>query len=713
MIGVISLFLGCICSFISLFSYLNRTGRKDKRQKASDPSFHLGAFCYQLTVIFAVIAGAFFLYVILTDQFQYKYIWSYSSSNLPFFYKVAVFWAGQEGSFLLWLLLHSLIGYILLKRKCMPVPAFIAYLSVQVFLQLLLLLKNPFVLQLGATAQGMGLNPLLQDFWMVIHPPIVFIGYALFAVPFAYAIGALLEEKHTDWLEKSLPWALAAWGFLGTGIFLGGFWAYKTLGWGGYWGWDPVENASLIPWLTGGALVHVLLLARKKAGAQRFAYITAIYTFILVLYGTYLTRSGVLSDFSVHSFGKDSSASTMAFLIGAIALLATLVLAVKWSTIFAGKIYDSLCSREFLLTAGAAALMGLAILVLIGTSTPLLSQLLGQPQSINPDFYNHCTLPLAAILLFLAILATRQKWHAQNILSQALRPIFLAAIVLAAAISFVYGLTNPLVILTIIFALALLLSSILKLCQRQAAASSLGHLGLSVLCLGVLLSSLAAEKTSIAMQPGESIAVFGEELRYDGIDASVPEQKKQLFSVLSENEQIKALTKYTPDGREAAHEPAIYRTLQGDLYLSPSQKQAPEKQLLRLAMNEPKELDGKTYCLKSIRMDASSPEALKFIAAISLRSAKGETSYELAMVHDNGSFQSEPVQTPDDLEISLQALNKDKQEISIAVQDIKVTDSPELELDVSFKPMIFLVWLGCALITLSCFLAFAKNFCRK
>jgi hypothetical protein len=147
--------------------------------------------------------------------------------------------------------------------------------------------------------------------------------------------------------------------------------------------------------------------------------------------------------------------------------------------------------------------------------------------------------------------------------------------------------------------------------------------------------------------------------------------------------------------------------------LSPSQKQAPEKQLLRLAMNEQKELDGTTYCLKSIRMDTSNTEALKFIAAISLRSAKGENNYELAMVHDNGSFQSEPIQTPDDLEISLQALNKDKQEISIAVQDIQAADSPELDLDISFKPMIFLVWLGCALITLSCFLAFAKNLRHK
>jgi cytochrome c-type biogenesis protein CcmF len=709
MIGVISLFLGCICSFIALFSYCSHFSRESIQPKELQQRFHLGAFCYQLTVIFSIIAAVFFMYVILNDQFQYKYIWSYSSADLPIFYKIAVFWAGQEGSFLLWLLLHSLVGYVLQKKNLMPTPGFIAYIAIQAFLQILLLVKNPFILQSGAAGHGMGLNPLLQDFWMVIHPPIVFIGYALFAVPFAYAISGLIREKHKEWIDQALPWALAAWAFLGAGIFIGGYWAYKTLGWGGYWGWDPVENASLIPWLTGTALVHFLLVARHKAGTYRFAYFTAIYTFILVLYGTYLTRSGVLSDFSVHSFGRDSSAATLSLLISGLALASTLVLAIKWSTIFSGKIYKSFCSREFLLTAGGTALLGLTVLIFLGTSTPLFSQLLGQPQSISPDFYNHCTLPLTAVILFLAILGSQQKWDEQSFKAKKSQSIFFAVIVIGLVLAFKYTITNPLSILTICLSLGLFVSSLIRLCQKKYVTAAIGHLGLSMLCFGIILSSMSAEKTTIEIGPGQTIVVFGQNLRYDGSDTPQATQKRQLFSILPDKTQIAALTKCTADGHEAAHEPAIYRTISGDLYLSPIQRPAPEKQQMHLSIDQTQELAGQKYTLKSVHMDSSDPAALKFIAQISIQSNAGEKEYDLTMVHDNGSFQAAPVYTADDQELSLQALNKDKQDVSITVADRSQTDSPGLEIEASFKPMIFFVWLGCALITLGCFAACANR----
>ena len=705
MIGVISLFLGCLCSIIACMAYIIKALRQqNSATKSSD--FSWGAFCYQLTVIFSLTASGALLYALLQNQFQYTYVWSYSSLAAPLAYKIAAFWAGQEGSFLLWLLLHCLIGGWLLKKSALSDAGFAAYTAIQVFLQILLLVKNPFMLQPSPGPDGMGLNPLLQDFWMVIHPPIVFIGYALFAVPFAFAISALWQKQQDRWLEKALPWAAAAWAFLGAGIFIGAYWAYKTLGWGGYWGWDPVENASLIPWLTGTALLHVLQLARKKKAAQGFAHIAAIYTFLLVLYGTYLTRSGVLSDFSVHSFGKDSSAGILSLLIFLLTLAATLLLCVRWSELPGGEIFQTFCSREFFLTGGTMALMGLAALVLIGTSTPLLTQFMRQPQSISSSFYNHCTLPLGTVLLLAALFACWQSWQ-DSVLrnSRALLAGGLFSLVSALGAAWIYQITNPPAVLALAAAIALLLQSLLQLTKGFSPALSIGHAGFALLAAGILLSSLGAQKENIQLSAGEKALVFNQEILYQGSEKSTAQTKEDLFLLPQTGRQSNALTKYTADGREAAHEPAIFHSLTQDLYIAPGQQNKPERQMLRLAKDQTAELSGTSFLLKSVTMDKTAGDALSFTVLLAVKTAQSQQNVLLTMVHDSGHFTSSPVTIDDHLQLSIQALNPDKQEASIVIADMGESGSGQLVLEISTKPWISLVWAGCILITAGCFLS--------
>ena len=212
---------------------------------------------YYIHTVAVVAASAFLLYALLTHQFQYYYVYANTDLSLGTAYLFSAFWAGQEGSYLFWALCGAVAGLFLLKKehnlRHLVMPVFMAG---QAFLLLFLVLDSPFRLLDWIPADGTGLNPLLKDPWMVIHPPIVFIGYALLIIPFAYAVAALYARDYHQGFMPALPWAVCGWFFLGAGIFIGGVWAYRVLGWGGYWGWDPVENASLIPWLAGTALVH-------------------------------------------------------------------------------------------------------------------------------------------------------------------------------------------------------------------------------------------------------------------------------------------------------------------------------------------------------------------------------------------------------------------------------------------------------------------------
>lgn len=284
--------------------------------KLNRPGFlHTGRVAFYGASALVLLQAVLLMWGLHTHHFEWQYVFSYSALDLSGFYLTATFWGGQEGTFLLWLLLGSIYGLVLIRQQLKSESYVMGFLIlVQVFIVIILIKKNPFAYVWDVFPQhfpvgevpvdGRGLNPLLQNPWMIIHPPILFVGYSSTSILFAFAMAALVTRRAAEWVDQVFSYSLFVSLALGTGIILGGYWAYTTLGWGGYWGWDPVENSSLIPWLTSLALLHTLLIQRKSGGLYKTNIFLALLTFLLVLWGSFLTRSGVLSDFSVHSFSE-------------------------------------------------------------------------------------------------------------------------------------------------------------------------------------------------------------------------------------------------------------------------------------------------------------------------------------------------------------------------------------------------------------------------
>ena len=370
-------------------------GRKDL--------LHAARSAYATFVTCIVAASGVLLALLLQHRFDVSYVNAYSSRDLPLHFLISTFWGGQEGSFLLWCFWGALIGLVVWRSaKEMEAPVMIVYLSTFLGIVAILCKQSPFRILPGAPPEdGVGLNPLLQDPWMVIHPPVMFSGFASLSVPFSFAIAALWKKRWDGWVVRAIPWALFTFVTLGTAILMGGYWAYKTLGWGGYWGWDPVENTSLVPWLFTAALVHGMYLQRSKKRHRKVNLILACLAFIAILYGTFLTRSGILADFSVHSFvdlgitaGSSGSCSASSVLS-----LGDDRRALEVDPDRHGRGASPILSRGVLFILGIAAFCALAFVIMLGTSAPLLTRLTGNPSQVQTGFYNKTTTPAAALIV--------------------------------------------------------------------------------------------------------------------------------------------------------------------------------------------------------------------------------------------------------------------------------------------------------------------------
>ncbi|MGA9117171.1 MAG: cytochrome c biogenesis protein CcsA, partial [Bacteroidota bacterium] len=371
----------------------------------------------------AVAAASVLLVVlILSHDFSNGYVFSHSSRSLPLHYLLSSFYAGQEGSFLFWALASAAISLVLLgnaRRRGVEAPVMAVYAAAQTLLLLLLVVKSPFrsvwemfpdAIPSQVPADGWGLNPLLQNFWMVIHPPVLFVGFASMAVPFSFALAGLWKRDTSLLAAKGFSWVLLATLVLGIGIMLGAYWAYGVLGWGGYWGWDPVENSSLVPWLTGIAMLHTMAAQRKTGGFAWTNHLLATASFFLVIYSTFLTRSGILGKASQHAFA-DPSAGVYGLLLVYLLLIAgagAWLMILRRKDLSAAAIGTHLVSRESVLGAGGLALVLIAVVVLAGTSLPIFSE-----SAVEPAFYDATTLPLAVALGLLIGLSLLTQWGAQ------------------------------------------------------------------------------------------------------------------------------------------------------------------------------------------------------------------------------------------------------------------------------------------------------------
>lgn len=403
-IGHLLTVLSFVAALLAAVSYFLAVRRRASSEEAGWLLLGRGAFVVHGLATLGVIVSLFF--ILVNKYYEYQYAWANVSDDLPFQYTFSAFWKEQQGSFLLWSFWHIVLGLILLLRAGRWEAPVLAVLSlVEVFIGSMILGLYIGEYRLGASAfdllrhtmdapiferadylsqiTGNGLNPLLQNYWMTIHPPTLFLGFASTLVPFAYAVAGLWMGEHREWLKPALPWALFSAAILGLGILMGGAWAYVALSFGGYWAWDPVENTSLVPWITLVAGIHAHLIARNTGYSIRSAYAFYLMTFVLVLYSTYLTRSGILGDSSAHAFTEMGLGAQLIAFIGVFAVLSIVLMAMRSKSIPAPQQEESIASREFWMFIGVLVLLFSAVLITGATSLPVWNKLV---QLFKPDY---------------------------------------------------------------------------------------------------------------------------------------------------------------------------------------------------------------------------------------------------------------------------------------------------------------------------------------
>jgi cytochrome c-type biogenesis protein CcmF len=565
-------------------------------------------------MVFVALAFASLTHAFVANDFSLTYVASHSNSQLPLQYRIAGVWGGHEGSLLLWVLLLTLWGAaVTVFSRHLPEEMVARVLGVMGlvsvgFLAFLLLTSNPFERLLPAAADGRDLNPLLQDPGMVLHPPLLYMGYVGFSVAFAFSLAALLGGRlDAAWARWSRPWTTAAWLFLTLGIALGSFWAYYELGWGGWWFWDPVENASFMPWLMGTALIHSLAVTEKRGGFKNWTVLLAILAFSLSLLGTFLVRSGVLT--SVHAFATDPRRGIfiLAFLVVVIGSSLALF-AWRAPKVGLGGGFE-LVSREAALLINNVLLAVAAAAVMLGTLYPLFLDALGLGKiSVGPPYFETVIVPLVAPVAVLLAVGPYVRWKAARLgeIFARLRWPAAAAAALALVLAAALGARSALMLFGLLLASWVLLASSWHLVERlrQPAGGSvwvrlrsqprayygmlLAHLGVGVFALGVTVVKGLETSQDVRMKPGDTTTVAGYTFRFGGVQelrgpnyiaarATVEVTRgAERRGVLYPEKRL-----YTASGMPMT-EAAIDRGVLRDLYVSLGEPVSPEEWIVRV-----------------------------------------------------------------------------------------------------------------------------------
>jgi len=490
---------------------------------------------------FVILQAAF-----LRSDFSFALVASHSSTTTPAFYRATAVWSSQEGSLLLWLLLLSLWSSLILfltrrrLREIAPYATAVLLGFGAFFVSLLVFLETPFAQALPAPAEGVGLNPLLRHPSMMIHPPMLYSGYTLFAVPFAFAVGALVTRRlDADWIRSTRPFTLAAWFFLGVGVILGARWSYSELGWGGYWAWDPVENASLMPWLTGTAFLHSVMIQERRGMLKVWNVSLVLATGVLAILGTFLVRSGILD--SIHAFGASTLGVPFLVLIVAMIAGSIALVASRAAELRSEHRLDSLLSREAVFLLNNLVLVGLCFVIFWGTFFPLISEAVtGQEASVGPPWFDQYTVPLALALVLLSGIGPVIAWRratAANLRRNLLKPAAAGVLVLVVLAALGLG-SEPGALLMFglaAFVLAALGQELWRGVRARRAMSGGGvpsalvalvrrnrrryggylvHAGVAVLFVGVAASSSFQDEREVLLSPGESARVGAYDITY-------------------------------------------------------------------------------------------------------------------------------------------------------------------------------------------------------
>ena len=565
-IGQFFIVLAFAASLLSTISYYFAV----KNTNQSDTSWtKLGRIGFFVNIISVIGIGTTLFYLILNHYYEYNYVYQHSSKSLPVYYIVSAFWEGQEGSFWLWAFWQSLLGAILIwKAKTWENGVMTIVAFSQVFLTSMLLGVEIFGYRLGSSpfillreardlkvfapmvfndpenfknylkfiTDGKGLNPLLQNYWMVIHPPTLFLGFASMIVPFAYGVSALWQRRYKEWVKPVLPWALFAVMILGTGIIMGSFWAYEALNFGGFWAWDPVENASIIPWLTLIGGVHVIIVYKNTGHAYFTAMALILISFVLVLYASFLTRSGILGETSVHSFTDLGMFGHLIAYNVIFLFIAVYFVASRWKELPITHKDEETYSREFWMFIGALVVTVSCIHIIFATSVPVFNVAFGTNIAPRKDviaFYNKWQAPFAVLIALISGFSQFLKYKRTDPRKfySSLVSSVVFAMVITGGFAWLTGVYTNLmyVILTFscvfsVLANARLLTSAFSGKGTKLVGSAVAHIGFAILLIGALVAAATSKVISInatneiavkdfekGEKPGENIMLYKNE----------------------------------------------------------------------------------------------------------------------------------------------------------------------------------------------------------
>lgn len=557
-----------------------------------------------VSTLLVIVASGVLLYAVINNNFNLKYVYGHSSSDLPLIYKVSVFWGGQAGSLLFWLLVLSLYSAVVVFKSShsddpLHVYALSVLVCVQIFFSFLLsFLSNPFETLPSPAFEGLGLNPMLQNPGMLIHPPAVYLGYVGFTVPFAYALAALILDRRDNlWISLTRKWTIFAWLFLTVGNIWGGQWAYEELGWGGYWVWDPVENASLMPWLTGTAFLHSVMIQERKKMLKSWNLALITITFELTLLGTFLTRSGILA--SVHAF-SESTLGRFFLIFIAISASFVIYLSIERSSMLKGsREIDSLLSRESSFLVNNLLFVGMAFAILWGTFFPLISEYLtGNKLSVGPPFFNKVNTPLGLAILFLMGICPLIAWGRAswaNFRRNFLLPLGLALFSLALALALkIKGIALPAAIFGGVFVLTSVVLEVVRgvkarqklkgesftkallnlfSLQRRRYGGYLIHIGVVILFFGLIVHNTYSFKVEKKLRVGESVKLGKYQLKALEVvkgkkgNATIQGVKFALYSGERKVGELVPAKAFYPTAEQPTSEVAIHSNLFRDIYV--------------------------------------------------------------------------------------------------------------------------------------------------
>jgi cytochrome c-type biogenesis protein CcmF len=576
-----------------------------------------------LTFPLITLGTATLAYLLVTGHYEILYVYSVTSNDMPFYLKLTALWGGQAGSLVLWSWLMSAFASAVTLRKwdrdrdMLPWVIVVTSVTLAFFLSLTIIYENPFARWWQTTAgdfvprmfapagsvpinpvDGQGLNPLLRHPGMIIHPPMLYLGFVAFVIPFAFAIAALITGRSDDrWIRLTRRWTLVAWLFLSLGLVLGMRWAYDVLGWGGYWAWDPVEIAALMPWLTGTAFLHSVMIQEKRGMFKQWNMLLIILTYALVIFGTFLTRSGILS--SVHAFAQSAIGPMFFAFIGITFAISVALLIYRWKDLRAEIEMTSLFSREALFLLNNLLFMGILIVCFWGVIFPLISELVtGQKVTVGPPFYQRANGPLFGALMALMGLAPLSAWgrstyktlgHAlwKPFIPSALIPVVLAILGMHNWIALVGFTLVGFVIFVTLYefwrgvrsrqnkAKENFLVALWQLAgrNRRRYGGYLIHLSMVIMAIGILGIEVYQTTTQKTLAVGEDIQIAGYTLRYDSL-AQFPYTDgrmvtRAVMSVFRDGQYLGELyprTDYYPSGQPMTIA-GVRSTLEDDLYV--------------------------------------------------------------------------------------------------------------------------------------------------